>query len=280
MKKLIILLLLISLSGCSKKSSENTLFVSVLPLKFFTEQIVAGDAVVKVMVPPGMSPATYEPLPAQIVELSTAKLLLTSGVPFEKIWLQKIGSTNPTLKIRETFAGIDLHEGHSHGEHEEHLDPHIWTDPLLAKQMSGNIFNALVEVFPDKKEKFQANLENLNSKLDSLHNQIGTLIEKSEMKSFMIFHPALGYYAERYGLVQIAIEHEGKEPSPKRLRELISTAENIGITQIFVQEQFSQTVAESIASELNINITVIDPLSDDYINNMLRITKLITGAHK
>ncbi|GJQ62150.1 MAG: cation ABC transporter substrate-binding protein [Melioribacteraceae bacterium] len=280
MKKIILFVILLSVLGCETKDEKDTIFVSVLPIKYFAEQIVGDYAAVEVMVPPGMSPATYEPLPAQIVKLSRAKLLFTSGVPFEKVWIKKIESSHPNLKIRASYDGIQLHEGHSHGDEKDHLDPHLWTDPVFARQISQNIAQSLIELFPDHKSVFENNLKSLEIKLDSLDRQIKSILVDSDNTAFMIFHPALGYYAERYGLTQISIEQHGKEPSPKQLRNLIKIARDKGISQIFVQEQFSRTVAESIAGEFDIPVNVINPLSDDYINNMLLITKKIAGEHE
>jgi len=279
-RKLFILAILLLFMACSRESGKDTVFVSILPLKYFATEIAGDKLEIQVMVPPGMSPATYEPLPAQMYSLSKAKILFTAGVPFEVSWLNKIESLNPDLLISPAYKGIDLtgKHTHSHGE-DDHTDPHAWVDPLYAKIMVENITAGFRQLVPEFSDFFEENKIRLLGRLDSLHSEIARLTRTSTNEYFMIYHPALGYYAERYGLHQISVEVEGKEPSPSDLAGFIKIAREHGITQILVQRQFTTSAAKSIANELGVKLVEIDPLSENYIDSMKKITSIIVGEH-
>lgn len=283
MQKLCLFLLIVILAGCgAEEKLENKLFVSIEPQKFFLEKIVGNQFEIEVMVKPGMSPATYEPLPTQMMQLSKTTLFFSVGVPFEKNWLPVIKKNNENLIISETQAGIKKrelesiieleHEAHlgDHDHHHEHgeLDPHIWLDPVKAKTICDNMFSALAEIYPDQKEEFSINLEKLKSALDSLDQSLAKTLAELPSRTFLVFHPSWGYFADRYDLKQMAIEVRGKEPNPKELSLIIDKVKELEIKKIFVQKQFSAKAAEAVAKELNVELIQIDPLSYNYFTNL------------
>ena len=257
-------------------------FVSILPQAYFVER-VGGDRVdVSVMVGPGQSPATYEPMPRQMVELGKAKLFFRIGVPFEDVWMDRISRVHPKIKVIDTRRGIQLlpmktHHRHEDTQHAEgrkgRKDPHIWLSLKLVKIQAKNICDALISVDAVCGEYYRKNLKVFHDDLDKLDVEIAQNLKGLGARKFMVFHPAWGYFARDYGLDQIPIEIGGKEPGARELANLIEVAKNDGIRIIFMQKQFSKKSAEAIAAAIGGRIIQIDPLSKDYLNNMKMIAE-------
>lgn len=291
-----VIFLLSNITACKDKhSSEETtgpikIYVSILPQKYFVEKIGGNLVDVDVLVRPGQNPHTYEPTPKQMSSLAETDIYFSIGVTFEDIWIKKIAAANPNLKIVPTYQGIKRrtmekhsHEdGHGtetgidgHDEHTESLDPHIWLDPNLVLKQADIITNALISFSPENKVIFQTNHQLFIREMVELDKFIREELKGIKSNSFLVFHPTWGYYADEYGLQQISIEKEGKEPSAKHLAELIRIAEKKHIKVIFVQAQFSRTYAESIARAIGAKIITVDPLSPDYTKNLMHVTKIM-----
>lgn len=289
MKKILMLLSIFVVGLVAKP----VVTVSIIPEKYFVEQI-AGDTVdVSIMVRKGAEPATYEPKPKQMSDLAKSDIYFAIGVPFEKVWLKKFKSLYPKLNVVMTSDGIKKrkmkahhhhHEGEAHhDEHETHhakLDPHIWLDPQLVKIQAETIANALMKKYPKNKALYKKNLDTFLTKLDALDKEIVGLLKDKKGKKFLVFHPAWGYFADRYGLVQEAIEIEGKEPKPKALKEIINEAKEDGVGVIFVQPQFSQKSAKTIALAIKGEVLAIDPLESDWANGLKKSAKILSKSLK
>ena len=282
--------LLITLTGCrwsttGQAQQDDEFVVSILPLKFLTEYITGNDFPVVVLVPPGASPETYEPTPQQIIKAEKARAVFTTGlIDFENALTASIkGNTGD--KFYTLYNGIELisgscghvhnHEGIAH-KHASGIDPHIWTSPKELKVMSGNLYKAIALLYPDS-TKYITNYKELVSKLDALDQDISEKIRQSEVSSFIIYHPALTYYSRHYGLEQISLEHDGKEPSAARLKNIIARAKAEGVKSVFYQSQFSESTVRTVAGDIGATAVEIDPMREDVINNLREITDLITG---
>jgi zinc transport system substrate-binding protein len=241
---------------------------------------------VYVMVRPGQNPHTYEPTPKQMSSLADTDIYFSIGVTFEDIWLDKIASSNPGLRIVSTYEGIKRrtiekhsHEGEgsgdSHNSPSESLDPHIWLDPNLVIHQAKIIADALIRFSPANKLALEKNLNLFVQEMTDLDKNIRKELKGIKSKAFLVFHPTWGYFTDEYGLEQIAIEKEGKEPSARHLAEIIELAKKKNIKIIFVQAQFSRTYAESIATAIGARVISVDPLSADYTNNLLKIAKIM-----
>ena len=282
-------------------SEKPTVFVSILPQKFFVEQL-AGDLVdVEVMVKPGASPATYEPKVSQMRKLASSVIYFSIGVPFEQAWLERIQGVNPQMVLVKTDTGItklamaehlhdhdeahvahEEHKGHGHeddhpGHHDEHhaegghhdgLDPHIWLSPRLVRLQAATIAESLVELLPAKRAGIETRLSAFNGKIDLLEEELGDVLEGKQGMRFMVFHPSWGYFADNFGLVQIPIEFEGKGPKSSQLRELILLAKKENIRVVFAQPQFSTKSAALIAREIKGEVITVDPLAENWLENM------------
>jgi zinc transport system substrate-binding protein len=237
------------------------------------------------MVQPGHSPSTYEPTPRQVAGLSKASMYFSIGVPFEKAFLKRLQSLNPDLKIIPTEDGItkrsmkaahECEDGCEHGKGT--LDPHIWLDPVLVKAQAANIANALKVSFPDRADQFVANLESFLLELDKITDELKSVLAPLKGKTMLVFHPAFGYFADRFGLVQESIEIEGKEPTPRQLVKLIRKAKDEGVQVIFVQKQFSTKAAQTIADAINGKVVQIDPLEENYLQNLKSMAAMLDSS--
>ena len=269
----------ISLGSCHSEegtSRRSTISVSILPQKYFIEKIAGEKVEVNVLIPPGASPATYEPSMAQLSRLDQSQLYMKIGyVGFELSWMDKIASVNPDMKIVDLSIGIDLiqnmeeeeHHGHSHGG----TDPHIWMSVINAKVIAANIYRELVLLFPADKEAMEQRFLTFDRELDSLHRSFSARLKEAEDRNFLIYHPALSYFARDYDLHQFPIEIDGKIPSPAHLKKLTDLSKQKAIKSIFIQYQFDQRNAEILASEIDAEIIRFNPLDEDWNRQMLYI---------
>ncbi|GET27403.1 metal ABC transporter solute-binding protein, Zn/Mn family [Prolixibacter sp. NT017] len=287
MKKILILLTIASFlfGSCSNRSHKSSggsqadsaaVFVSILPLKYFAKQIIGDRFPVEVMVPPGASPATYEPTPRQIQKLSNAAAYFAVGhLGFENAWLNRIRQANPNMELFYTDTGITLIKGDTiqHGDHDHHegVDPHIWTSPKQAKQIAINIFEGMVAIDPGNREYYYQNLQKLFDEIARVDHEVSMKLSLLKGKRFLIFHPSLGYLARDYGLIQESIEFEGKSPSPKHMEEIVKKARKQHIKLILIQKQFDKADAETIAREIHADVMQIDPLDEDWPKETLSI---------
>lgn len=270
--------------------------VSVLPQKYFVERIAGNRAEVMVMVEPGAVPHTYEPTPRQMAALSKAAVYFSIGVPFEDAWLPKIRKTHPSLSVVPTDAGIaklpmrdaydQRHAGdgsaESRGEDHEHgvLDPHIWLSPPLVMLQARHILTGLLAVDPDGTAEYEANYKRFIVELVDLDGEIRSLLRKRNGNRFLVFHPAWGYFADAYGLEQISVEVEGKEPKASQLQDLIRGSREAGFPVIFVQPQFSARSAEVVAKAVGARLVEADPLAADWAENLRRFAIELQAALK
>ena len=280
MKKLIYILTLFILSACGNtthKSEKPILTVTLEPLRYFTEAIAGDNYEVVSMVPKGSSPESYDPTPQQLVNLSKSQAYFRIGyIGFEQAWMKKLEANCPNMKVYDTSKGIDLirDKGHWHGDHfhEGGVEPHIWNSTQNALIIVDNIYQALCELDTTHQADYKYRLDSLKQSIQQTDAETRRLLENAD-STFLIYHPALSYFARDYGLKQISIEEGGKEPSPAQLKKLIETCRNENVHTIFVQQEFDQRNAQLIAHELGIDIVSINPLSYDWTEEMLRTAK-------
>ena len=282
MKKLIYILTLFICCACGhtpQQSEKPVITVTLEPLRYFTEAIAGDCFEVVSMVPKGSSPESYDPTPQQLVNLSKSQAYLRIGyIGFEQAWMKKLEANYPTMKVYDTSKGVDLirTEGHWHGNHyhEGGVEPHIWNSTQNASVIADNIYAALCEMDADHQPEYKQRLDSLKQVIARTDADVRTLLANAD-STFLIYHPALSYFARDYGLHQISIEEGGKEPSPATLKTLIETCRREGAQVIFVQQEFDQRNAQLIADELGIEIVPINPLSHDWAEEMLRVANAL-----
>ena len=280
---------LLFIIGC--KSVDNntpTISVTIEPQRYFVEQIVGDNFKVNTIVPAGTSPETYDPTPSQMVSLGKSALYFKVGyLGFENAWGQTLAENNADVVVINTSNEISLiegenmdniigghihHEGHSH----DGVDPHIWSSPKSALIMAENMLNALVMADVENQKQYRENFKVLQSEIIATDKKIVALLEKAPVKSFIIYHPALSYFARDYNLTQYSIEFEGKSPSPQQLRQMIDFAQAQGVKTIFVQKGFDMKNAESLAKEVGASIHSIDPLSYNWSEELINIAEILS----
>jgi zinc transport system substrate-binding protein len=276
-----IFVFLLLATGCIQQSSKNNetgVVVTILPQVEFVQRIAGDHAHITVMIPPGADPHTYEPTPSQLVEVSNAQLYVKVGsaIEFELSWMNKILSINDQLLVIDCSKGIDLIN--STDEDEPGIDPHIWTSVKNAEIMVQNIYQGFLQIDPTNRTYYENNTNKYLEDLQTLDENITEILLGKTHRTFMVYHPAWGYFAKEYGLEQLSIEEYGKEPTPQQLQRLIDQAKTENISVIFVSPQFNTRSAETIANEIHGNVIAVDPLAEDYLNNMQKIADAFAEA--
>jgi zinc transport system substrate-binding protein len=291
MKKLFVYLWVFLLVSACRTGGEAVdkpvISVSIIPQQYFIEQLAGGLAEVNVMIPPGASPATYEPTVSQLGKLDRSAVYMRIGyVGFEQSWMEKITSVNPGMKIVDLSEGVeiiaeDAGDGGDHHGHAHHgTDPHIWMSTINVRIIARNIHKELLLLFPGEKEYLQAQFDLFSHSLDSLHLAINSKLEELENRTFMIYHPALTYYARDFALEQLSLEIEGKSPSPMHLKKMTDLARMNHISKILIQSQFDRKNAEILARETGSEIIQFDPLDLQWGDQMYYIAEQLNPANR
>lgn len=276
----------ILLVGGSVRAEDKLLvFVSIPPQKYMVQQIGQALLDVEVMIPAGADPHIYEPKPRQMVALSKARLYFAIGIqPFENTWLKKLVSSNPEMMLVHTDRGVQkipmTTPQHKAERHAGEPDPHIWLSPPLVMKQAQTILNALLEFDPASRTVYETNYQAFVSELQALDAELKNIFAAKQGLQFMVLHPAWGYFAHTYGLKQVPIEIEGKDPKPAQLKELIDYAKHNQIKIIFVQPQFSPRNAELVAKEIGGQVVFADPLAADWSDNLREVAGKFKSALK
>ena len=296
---LLLVVVFFSFSACQLSEQPEQDFetlqivVSILPQAYFVERIGGEQVSIQVMVGPGEEAHTYEPTPEQMRALSNADLFLTIGIEYEATWIPRFKDINPDLAFFDDTQGIEripLTIAHEHEEHEEDssntedqtdeagLDPHVWLSPQNGKIIADNILNALIAVSPQNEQTFTDNFQKLIADIDQLDAAISASLSGVERRTFMVFHPAWGYFADQYNLEQVPVQVGGQDPSPSEIVDLIEIAREEAVRVIFVQSTFSSTDAEAIAKEIDAEIAFVDPLARDWQQNLETVAEALAAA--
>jgi len=301
--------LILSFSGCVRTIDTDInddkigVIVSIPPQAEFVEKVGGDKVIVTVMVPPGADPHTYEPVPAQLEEVSRAQIYVKvgsagagSGIEFELVWMDKIIDINGKMLVVDSSRGVKFfavtYENGVPVEYNEYdedsmdrsalkgIDPHIWLSPANAKIMSENIYRGLVRVDPENQEYYKKNLDNYLAELDMLNEEINQMFLEKENKVIIVFHPAWTYFALDYGIKQMAIEEEGKEPTAEGIKDLIDKARQYNIKVIFASPECSTRSAEAIAREIGGSVKLVSSLNKNYVENMKEVAEAFAGSMK
>ncbi len=286
------------LAACTGRASKNNngdeekpvITVTLEPQRYFTEAIAGDKFKVVSMVPKGSSPETYDPVPQQLVSLGDSKAYFRIGyIGFEQTWMERLMNNTPHIQVFDTSKGIDLilnngnHDhNHGHGTHDGHIhavEPHVWNSTANALIIAGNTYKALSQLDKANDAYYMARYDSLCHRIQHTDSLIRQQLSAPEAaKSFMIYHPALSYFARDYGLHQISIEEGGKEPSPAHLKKLIDLCKAEDVRVIFVQPEFDKRNAETIAQQTGTKVVPINPLSYDWEEEMLDVAKALAPA--
>ncbi len=278
----VVLLLAAATAGCTgtgrEEDGKTVVAVTIPPEQEFAERVGGDHVRVVLLVPPGADPHTYEPPPGVLADVAKADIYAAvgSGIEFELAWKDKIAALNPEMLVVDCSRGVDPISA-GEGDHVG-TDPHIWTSPKNAKIMVENIRDGLAEVDPENAADYRRNADAYLQELDALDAEIAGAIAGSGVTKVMVYHSSWAYFARDYGLVEIAIEEEGKEPSPQRIEHLITQAKEEKIGVIFASPEHSTRSAEVIADEIGGTVVKVSPLEKDYLANMHLVGSAFAGS--
>jgi zinc transport system substrate-binding protein len=266
-------------------------FADIPPLAYLIKRVGGRHVNVGVLVQPGQDPHTFEPTPGQVSRMAQARLLFQVGLPFEEQIAARIAKNSPQLQVIDVTRGIrkrwtaeECHDaGHDEADHDEDSheggpDPHVWLSPALLKTMAVNIEAALVEVDPARAADYRRNLAELTTDLDALDARIRQALASCRGRTFYVFHPSFGYFADEYGLVQKAVEVEGKSPTPRQLSGLVAQARADGVKTIFLQPRFDPKAARAVARAMGGVVVPLDPLAEDVVANLGEVARQIAAG--
>jgi zinc transport system substrate-binding protein len=284
-----VLFLVLFLAGCKGTGSENNvLSVSVLPQKFFVDELTGGALDVNVMIPPGASHSTYSPTPQQFKKLSDSRLYLGIGhLGYEQAWMPRLSELNSDMQVVilsdkvATIAGSCDDHHHHHDHNHQGVDPHIWMSPKVMLELMPHIKSALLLSYPELASAIESNYDNLYQRIENVDNVMSEVTSSLGNRKFIIFHPALTYLARDYDLEQVSIEHDGKEPSPAFLAQVIQRAKSEKITVIFIQQEYDVRNAEVVSKEANLQLIQINPMAYSWIESMEHLIEIFkTHLHE
>lgn len=253
--------------------------VSVPPYIYFVKKIAEDTVDVQAMIPPNSNPHLFEPTPQQTALATQADIWFKIGEAFEKYLIDFLKKNNSELIVSDLREKIDLipYEKSTHACH-DHLDfkdVHIWTSPRLAKIQAETIARALIEKYPQNRDLYSKNLSTFLKELDLLDYEIGQKLSSFKEKAFLISHPAFGYFCKDYGINQISIEYQGKDPTLKKLGKIFDEAKERNIKKVFVQAQYNNKGAAFIAEKLGLDLELIDPYSVNYEATLRKLADLL-----
>ena len=278
-------LLLFSCQAGSKKSDtqkKTVLTVTIEPQRYFLEQLVGDAFTINTLVPPGSSPETYEPAPSVMVEMGNSLIyFMVGGLGFEQVWKERLAMNNPSVTIVNCSEDIgrleeDDHTGHASDHVHGDTDPHIWSSPRAVKTMAANMLEAVVKADPENEERYRANFVQFARKINETDSLIRDKLTRAVSRSFIIYHPALAYFADDYDLRQHSVEFQGKNPSPSQMKELVDLARREQIHTLFIQKGFDKKNMEVIAREIGAEVFEIDPLSYEWDKELLRLADILS----
>jgi zinc transport system substrate-binding protein len=271
--------------GCSspQKSSTCDVLVSIPPYLYFVEALTEGQLKAVSIVPDQANPHLYEPSPKQVAEARRAKLWVRLSEQFETKIADALKKQNPSLVTINLAEGLSLagliEQGHSccscGHHHADEIDMHFWLSLKLAKEQASLIAKAICEAFPDRKEQVERTLPILHKKIEDLDAVITEKLLPYAGSAILVSHPAFAYFCRDYGLSQISIEHEGKDPLPQQINAILESANQVKIRVVFTQIQYNNKGAEKIADLLHLKVHSIDPYSANYLSNMTYIADCI-----
>ncbi len=245
-------LLFFSLLLCEAHAASLRVAVSSPPLAWLVQQLGGDKVEVSVLLRPGDEPELFEPRPQQMQALAASRLYFALGLPFERQFLPRLDSAH--LQV-VALASLQPQQ-----------DPHIWMSVVWMQLLARRAALALQAADPadagyfgERRRRLQDRLQRLDA---DLRQQFAGL--PPTQRVFLVEHPALGYFAHDYGLTQLAVEAEGREPGPAQLAQLLAQARAAHIRRIFVERQFAGRQAATLATQLGAQVLVFDPLGADW----------------
>ncbi len=268
-KLLKILLFFLPIFLCGEKPS---VMVTIPPYAQLARELVGDQVEVVSVVPAGADMHTFEPTPRQVDATLGAQIWFQVGEHFEKKLEKTLKNHNPKLQTVDLKQGVELMGGTcSHGHCTSDL--HFWLDPIILKTQVKTMGAALCQLFPESCPEIRQREASLLAQLTLLDQQIRRNLSSSSKKTFLVSHPSFSYFAKRYGLTQLSVEHEGREPSPREITRLLRRVKEHQVAVVFTQPQFNNKGAEILAKQLNLKVVEVDPYSASFLDSIETVSK-------
>lgn len=258
-------------AGKAEEDGRLLAAVSIVPQETFVKKVCGDLARVVVMIPPGYSPENYEPTPKDMTAFSDADVYFSIGVPAEETAILPSLPEGTRLVSLNEAAALEYPELTIDGGR----DPHIWLSVKRAEVMVMAIAREMSGLDPKNAETYEANAQAYIQELRQADQDIKAALSGLEERGFIVFHPAFGYFADDYGLDMIALEEGGKEATASRMKELSDFARERDIKVIFHQAEVDSRQSDAFAQEIGGRAIMLDPLSGDYIENLLAMAAAI-----
>ena len=198
--------------------------------------------------------------------LSGADLFLINGAGMES-YLDHVFSAFPALPVAEAAAGIPLlaeTDALEIGESEEgdEVNAHIWLSAANAAAMAENLARAMEARFPDRQSRIRENLEKLQARFRALDQELRDGLSGLPRKSIITFHEAFPYFAQAYGLEIVAVVNRepGETLTPAQLARLAEAIVALGTPPLFVEPQYEDLSARTLAAETGAAVYTLDPI--------------------
>jgi len=273
-------LIILLLVGCSRSAQSDKILiaVSIPPQAWFVSQVADDKADVLILVPPGQNPHNYEPTPKQIKSLSKASAWVLSGTEFEISLRPKIQKLFPDLLIIDGTEGVEFRyltesdPDHAHDTNSSlEIDRHTWLGYEPAILMSMKIASSLVILDNKNSDYYFKRMDDLIKKIGNVYSRLRVTLAPLEGKSVFVYHPSFGYFLDDFGIIQEAVEIEGKEPTARQLNELMEKIKEEKPAAIFVQKQFPANAAKTIADTVGAKVIELDPLAQNWLENIMHM---------
>lgn len=268
-------ILLIVVVGCGSqedaqpKSDKLTVVTTFYPMYDFTKNVAGDNADVTLLLEAGTDTHGYEPSAKEVAAISEADVFIYNSEEME-VWVSSVLESIDTENtvVVNASEGISLLEStEEHSEHEvagddHEVDPHIWLDPILAKEEVNNIKAGLIAADPENEEIYETNATAYTEKLETLNQEFETAFKGATKRTFVTQHAAFAYLANRYDLEQVSIAgiSTEEEPSPAKLAELQDYVKENDIKYIYYAETSSSKIAETLANETAAELEVLNPI--------------------
>lgn len=275
---ILVLILLFSIFTTNIVSASNlNITVTIVPQREFVKAVAGDDVNVTVMIPPGYSPGNYAPKPQELTSLTDSSIYFSMGVPADlQNILPKVKQFNPDIKVVKLFEKVN-NKYPDRMFTEDSRDPHIWLSLKRVEYMVEIIRDELIKLKPEKKEEYINNSEEYIEQIRNTKQEINKILENKKDNYLLVYHPSFGYLADEFNLEMISIEKEGKEATPKQLQDIIDFAKENDIKNIYHQAEIDSRQTESLAEEIDAKLIKLDPLAENYLENILEMAKKIAG---
>jgi len=258
-------------------ANDLNIAVTIVPQREFVKAVAGDDVNVTVMIPPGYSPGNYAPKPQELTSLTDSSIYFSMGVPADlQNILPKVKQFNPNIKVVKLFDRVN-NKYPDRIFTSDSRDPHIWLSLKRVEYMVEIIRDELINLKPENKEKYIENSKQYIEKIKSTKQEIQDILLKKQDNYLLVYHPSFGYLAEEFDLEMISIEKEGKDATPKQLQDIIDFAKENNITTIYHQAEIDSRQTESLAEEINADLVKLNPLAENYLENMTEMAKKIAG---